>query len=111
MRLAALAATVRMAKKGHFAEVITAIEDVQHTLKDEGSSDIEKRDHCKEEYQDINVNTKDLKWQIKTDIAHIEKLKAEINDDRKHRAETIEAINEVQDEMDQMTAQRTADNE
>merc|ERR1719409_1579070 len=111
MRLAALAATVRMAKAGHFAEVITAIEDVQHTLKDEGSADIQKRDHCKEEYQDISVHTKDLKWQIKTDIAHIEKLKAEINDNRKHRAETIEAIKDVTENMEQMEAERIAENE
>merc|ERR1719181_1706812 len=111
MRLAALAATVRMAKKGHFAEVITAIEDVQHTLKDEGDADIQKRDHCKEEYQDISVHTKDLKWQIKTDIAHIEKLKAEINDNRKHLAETNEAIKEVTEEMAQMDAERKAENE
>merc|ERR1719409_2338124 len=111
MRLAALAATVRMAKAGHFAEVITAIEDVQHTLKDEGNNDIEKRDHCKEEYQDISVHTKDLKWQIKTDIAHIEKLKAEINDDRKHRAETIEAIKATNENIKQMEDERNAENE
>eukprot|EP00747_Dinoflagellata_sp_TGD_P140603 gnl/TRDRNA2_/TRDRNA2_176029_c2_seq1.p1 gnl/TRDRNA2_/TRDRNA2_176029_c2~~gnl/TRDRNA2_/TRDRNA2_176029_c2_seq1.p1 ORF type:complete len:355 (-),score=121.98 gnl/TRDRNA2_/TRDRNA2_176029_c2_seq1:85-1062(-) len=111
MRLAALAATVRMAKKGHFAEVITAIEEVQHTLKDEGDSDISKRDHCKEEYQDISVHTKDLKWQIKTDIAHIEKLKAEINDNGRHRAETVEAIKDVTENIAQMEAERTAENE
>merc|ERR1719159_510519 len=111
MRLAALAATVRMAKAGHFSEVITAIEDVQSTLKDEGAADISKRDHCKEEYQDISVHTKDLKWQIKTDIAHIGKLKAEINDNRKHRAETIEAIKDVTENIEQMEAERTAENE
>merc|ERR1719316_341357 len=102
MRLAALAATVRLAKAGHFAAVIEAIDDVKKTLKDEGNSDISKRDHCKEEYQDISVHTKDLKWQIKTDIAHIEKLKAEINDNNKHRLETIEAIKDVTENIEQM---------
>merc|ERR1719265_2362981 len=103
-RLASLAATVRLAKAGHFAEVIKAIDEVEETLKDEGQNDIETRDHCNEEYQDIAVHTKDLKWQIKADIAHIEKIKAEINDNSKHRDETIEAIKEVTENMEQMTA-------
>merc|ERR1719191_1270385 len=110
-RLASLAATVRMAKKGHFAEVIKAIDEVQGTLKDEGQNDIETRDHCNEEYQDIAVHVKDIKWQIKTDIAHIEKLKAMINDNSKAKAETIEAIKDVTENIAQMEAERIAENE
>merc|ERR1719191_920816 len=82
-RLASLAASVRMAKAGHFAEVIKAIDEVEQTLKDEGQNDIETRDHCKDEYQDIAVHTKDIKWQIKTDLTHIEKLKSQIYDHNK----------------------------
>merc|ERR1719191_982628 len=100
-RLASLAATVRLAKAGHFDEVIKAIDEVESTLKDEGQNDIETRDHCNEEYQDIAVHTKDLKWQIKTDIAHIEKLKAEINDNRRHRDETIKSIKDVTENIEQ----------
>jgi predicted nucleic acid-binding Zn-ribbon protein len=110
-RLASLAAAVRMAKKGHFAEVITAIDEVEATLKDEGQNDIETRDHCNEEYQDISVHVKDIKWQIKTDLAHIEKLKAMINDNSKAKAETIEAIKDTTEKIAQMEAERIAENE
>merc|ERR1719261_11551 len=111
MRLASLAASIRTAKKGHFAEVIAAIDEVESTLKDEGQNDIETRDHCNEEYQDIAVHVKDIKWQIKTDIAHIEKLKSEIFDNTKAKADTIEAIKDVTENIAQMEAERIAENE
>merc|ERR1712228_959934 len=53
MRLAQLAATVRLAKVGHFDAVIKAIDQMMQTLRDEGASDIAARDECKKEYQDI----------------------------------------------------------
>merc|ERR1719247_2475951 len=78
MRLASLAASVRMAKAGHFDGVMEAIDEVMATLKAEGQSDIDKRDQCKEDYQSIASKSADMKWQIKNDVAKINKLAAAI---------------------------------
>merc|ERR1719377_26615 len=74
MRLASLAASVRMAKTGHFDGVIKAIDGVEDTLKDEGHEDIEKRDHCKEEYLEIESTVHELNWKIENNVAKIDKL-------------------------------------
>merc|ERR1712032_1329026 len=69
LRLARLAAQVQSAKSGHFDKVIKAIDDVIQTLKDEESEDIEKRDECKEKYQEIDSTVKDLEWKIEKNEA------------------------------------------
>jgi hypothetical protein len=47
-RLARLATKVRAEKSGHFGKVMTAIDEVLQTLRDEEKEDIEKRDECKD---------------------------------------------------------------
>ena len=59
LRMAQLAVSVRMAKVGHFDKVISEIDKMIAAIQDEGAADIEKRDHCKGEYQKITSTVKD----------------------------------------------------
>ena len=65
LRLARLAASVRMAKSGHFDKVIASIDKIIQNLKDEEAADIAKRDECKDQYLSIESIVKDLSWKIK----------------------------------------------
>ena len=111
LRLARLAAQVKTAKAGHFAEVITAIDDMMQLLKDEGEEDIEKRDHCKKEYQTVESKSKDLDWKIEKNEAKIAKLSDSIEKDEKEVEVTVEAIADVQEHMKSITKERKEENE
>merc|ERR1719453_1245292 len=58
LRLARLATKVRSEKSGHFDKVMTAIDEVLQALRDEEKADIEKRDECKDKYQEIESTSK-----------------------------------------------------
>jgi len=109
LRLASLAATVRLAKVGHFDEVIKSIDTMVQTLRDEGAADLAKRDQCNNEYQDIASKTADLSWQVEKNEAKIEKLVSLIEKRNAEKAKTIEDIQSVDDEMADMLKARTAE--
>jgi len=111
LRLASLAALVQTAKAGHFDEVMAAIDKVMQTLKDEGQSDIEKKDQCKEEYLKTHSTSKDLEWKIKKNNAKIDKLEKAIALRKGQKAKTIEEIADVAKQIDDMENQRKAENE
>jgi len=110
LRLAQLAVQVQNAKVGHFDEVINAINEMIAALKEEDAADIKKRDQCKDELLKIESKTNELKWKIKNNIATIDKLTSIIEKREKDKAETIEAIAEVNEQMKQMTKEREAEN-
>jgi len=74
LRLAKLATKVRAEKSGHFDKVMEAIDEVITTLRDEEKEDIEKRDECKDKYQEIQSTSNDLNWKIEKNDAKINKL-------------------------------------
>jgi len=110
LRLAALAAKVRMAKVGHFDQVIVAIDEMIKTLKDEGLADMAKRDQCKDEYLKIESTSKDLQWKIKNNAAKINKLAKLIEMRTAEKAKTIEDIADVEKHMAELTAMREEEN-
>jgi predicted nucleic acid-binding Zn-ribbon protein len=107
LRLARLAVTVKTAAKGHFDEVISAIDEMIQLLKDEGQTDITQRDWCINE-QNVEENHKsDLEYQIEKLQATIErlgekklKLEAEV-------AATEKSRDDLQAELDTALAYRT----
>lgn len=111
LRLASLAATVRMAKAGHFDKVIKAIDDMINTLKEEGADDIKKRDQCLTEYQDINLKVGDLSWKIKKNQAAIDKLTELIDMQTAEKTQTEEDIKDTDQQMADMKKARVAENE
>jgi len=109
LRLASLAATVRLAKVGHFDTVIKAIDDMVQTLKDEGNADIQKRDQCNNQYQDIASNVADLSWKVQKNEAALDKFEKLIAMRTAEKAQTEEEIKSVDAEMAEMTKTREAE--
>jgi hypothetical protein len=110
LRLARLAAEVRLTKVGHFDAVIEAIDKLLVDLAEEQEEDIKKRDQCKDEYQDIASTIADLEWKIENNKAKIEKLEKLIEEAEEEKAKALEQIAEVEKQMEEMTAVREEEN-
>merc|ERR1712146_593406 len=78
MRLASIAAAIRMTTGGHFDEVLDKIDEIIKILKDEEADDIKQRDWCKEEYQQNDLEKAETKWLIEKNEAAIVKHKKAI---------------------------------
>jgi len=110
LRLAALAVRVQGTKAGHFDEVIAAIDEMIKTLKEEDLADIAKRDQCKEEYKKTASVIAEVTWLIEKNEAKIDKLLKTIEDLEAEKAKTIEEIAAVDKHMEEITAERKAEN-
>jgi hypothetical protein len=111
VRLAALAVQIRSAKAGHFDKVIGAIDKMLTTLQEEGADDLDKKTQCLDEYQDIAKTVGDLDWKIKNNEAKIAKLQKLIELRTKEKEETIEKIDETNQYIKDINAERKAENE
>merc|ERR550537_1574406 len=111
LRLAQVAASVKLAKSGHFDGVIASIDEIIQNLKDEDKADIEKRDECKNTFQEIESTVKDLEWKIRKNEAKIDKLEKLIAAREEEKAKTIEEIEDVTAQMEAMEKQRKEENE
>eukprot|EP00928_Gymnodinium_smaydae_P037673 TRINITY_DN26112_c0_g1_i1.p1 TRINITY_DN26112_c0_g1~~TRINITY_DN26112_c0_g1_i1.p1 ORF type:complete len:745 (-),score=268.53 TRINITY_DN26112_c0_g1_i1:39-2177(-) len=110
LRLARMAATLSVAKVGHFDEVLKAIDTMMQTLRDEGAEDIKKRDQCKEQYQEIGRTIADVDWKIEKNDAKIAKLTALIEKKENEKTETINEIGETETHISSITTQREQEN-
>lgn len=111
MRLASLAARVRLAKVGHFGEVLAAIEQMITTLRSEGAADIAKRDQCKNEYWRIDKEAAKLRWEISNNDATIDKLEDRIERRMDEKVQTSEEIASVNATISAMKDQRAIEHE
>merc|ERR1719316_1339493 len=110
LRLVRLAVAVRTATTGHFDDVITEIDTMLQTLKDEEKGDIEQRDWCIETRDTEKNDSEDLQWEIdqlqnKMDRAEMKKKKLQ-----KTKAETEAAKEQLLDDMAQATSDRAEEN-
>merc|ERR1719199_2008060 len=110
LRLAALAATVRMAKFGHFDKVIGAIDEMIQVLKEEETDDISKRDQCKEEYTKTASVIADHEWKIEKNLAKINKLEGLIKMREDEKRQTLEDIDDVKANIAAMEELRQQEN-
>merc|ERR1719146_542268 len=111
LRLAALAASVRTGAVGHFDVLIKEIDKMIQVLKDEEQEDIKQRDWCKKEYFENSEEKAELKWLIKNNHAHILKLEELIAKLTETLEDTEKEIRLTQEQMEQMTIERTNENE
>jgi len=109
LRLATLAANVRLAKVGHFDKVLQAIDSMVKTLQEEQTADISKKDQCNKEFQGIASKTADLSWQVEKNEAAIDKFEKLIAMRTAEKATTEEGIQSVDAEMAEMLKTRTAE--
>merc|ERR1719424_2753159 len=84
---------------------------MMNTLEEEGAADLAKKSQCLDEYQDITKTVKDLDWKVKNNEAKIEKLAGLIELCTQEKADTIQKIEETQQYMRDLTAERKAENE
>merc|ERR1719453_989288 len=95
---------------GHFDEVISAIDAMLGTLKDEAAQDIKQRDWCIKEQNKQNNKKEDLEYDISQLEAKIERgelKKAKLEQDK---SDTEQAKSDLEDEMQQALDDRTAQN-
>jgi len=111
LRLARIAAQIRLAKAGHFEAVIKAIDEMIVTLKEEGQSDIQKRDQCIDEYKNTDSVIAETKWMIERNQAKIDKLQALIDKHTATKEETIALIAATEVEIEEMKAQRDSEHQ
>mmetsp|Transcript_91766 Transcript_91766/g.186837 ORF Transcript_91766/g.186837 Transcript_91766/m.186837 type:complete len:645 (+) Transcript_91766:3-1937(+) len=111
LRLARLAAEVRVAKVGHFDKVIEAIDKMFLTLKEEESADIAKRDQCKEEYHKITKTIADLEWKEEVSQAKIDKLISLLDTKEKERLATVAEMGVVEQQRKDMKKRREDENQ
>jgi len=91
-----------LASKGHFDDVMKAIDKVIGTLKKEQEDDIKKKEQCKDEYQKVAKTSAKLEWKIEKNEAKIEKLTNTIENKEEELKETVEKIGEVKEEIKEM---------
>jgi len=111
VRLAALAVQIRTSKAGHFDKVISDIDGMIKTLGEEGADDLDKKNQCLDEYQNVAKTVNDLDWKLKNNEAKIEKLQKLIELRTQEREDTIQKTDETNDYIDQITKERKAENE
>jgi len=110
LRLASLAAQVRLAKAGHFDKVLKSIDDLIGVLAKEQDSDTKKRDDCEEQYQDIAQESAKIEWKIKNNKAKIQKLASLIEKREDEKTATIKEIKKTEDTIKDMKAERKKEN-
>lgn len=108
-RLATLAALVRSKSKGHFREVIQAIEEMLVVLHDEERSDTAQRDQCKKDYEDNQVATEKDNWMINRATSKMDSLTKQIqkidSDVQATRKKIMEAKSELADRTSQFESE------
>jgi len=111
MRLAMLAVQIRTTKAGHFDKVIGAIDKMIQTLSDEGADDLAKKTQCLDEYQEIDRTVSKLDWNIKNNLAKIDKLEKLIELRKGEKADTEQKIKETQIYIKDIGAERKEEHE
>merc|ERR1719453_1039632 len=110
LRLASLAASVRVAERGNFDVVVQEVEKMIQILKDEENVDIDQRDWCKE--TTFVKTTEASRYSYK--IEKLEAKNTKLNEQKESLEDAIIAtdaeILATNEELDDATATRTAEN-
>jgi len=110
LRLASLAASVRVAERGNFDVVVQEVDKMIQILKDEENVDIDQRDWCKE--TTFVKTTEASRYSYK--IEKLEAKNTKLNEQKESLEDAIIAtdaeILATNEELDDATATRTAEN-
>jgi len=111
LRLASLAAAVRVSTGGHFDKIIEKIDEMISDLKKEDAEDIKQRDDCKDQYQELAMQKSEIKWLIEKNEAEIVKIEDAITKINEAIEDTVKAISDTKKELEEMEKERTEENE
>mmetsp|Transcript_34094 Transcript_34094/g.79725 ORF Transcript_34094/g.79725 Transcript_34094/m.79725 type:complete len:693 (+) Transcript_34094:129-2207(+) len=106
LRLAQLAVSVRTAKGANFHKVLAAIDAMVQTLKDEGASDVAKKDQCTSEYAKTASDIDELKWRIEKSTAQSNKLDKALGANEKEQDAVALQITTLDEEVNNMKVER-----
>jgi len=110
LRLASIAASIRMMGAGHFDKVIKEIDGLIQELKDEEAADIKQRDWCKDEYQQNSEEKAETKWLIEKNSGVITKLENTLEALIEDITATENEIQETNATIARITQERTDEN-
>jgi hypothetical protein len=111
LRLASVAAAVRMSAAGHFDKVIEKIDEMIATLQEEAAEDLKQRDDCKKQYHDLAQQKAEIEWLIKKNEAAIVKIEGKIEKVESSIKETEDAMGVTRKELEDMLKDRTDEND
>merc|ERR1719235_2835321 len=109
IRLAALAARVRVATKGHFDAVVEEIDKMMAVMKREEKDDQEERDWCKEETFKNEQEAARYEYKIEKLNTKLMKLNKRLEDLETSKEETIAQILSTNEDIAEMESNRIAD--
>jgi len=110
LRLAALAATVKTTATGHFNAVIKTVEKMIGELRSEEQDDVDHRDWCQEQENQMTNQKEDLNYKVGQTSALIERLTSKSDNLGTAIASTEAEILATQETMAEAMATRNEEN-
>merc|ERR1719263_827885 len=111
LRMAAMAAMVQTASKGHFDVVITSVDKMLAELRQEEMDDITLRDYCQAEEVKVEGEIEDLEHEMETISGLIDRLNAKKKETQADIKQTETDIAATEDAMAEALSNRNSENE
>merc|ERR1719263_635725 len=111
LRMAAMAAMVQTASKGHFDVVITSVDKMLAELRQEEMDDITLRDYCQAEEVKVESEIEDLEHEMETLSGLIDRLNAKKKETQTDIKQTESDISATEDAMAEALSNRNSENE
>merc|ERR1719263_2261384 len=111
LRMAAMAAMVQTASKGHFDVVITSVDKMLAELRQEEMDDITLRDYCQAEEVKVEGEIEDLVHEMETLSGLIDRLNAKKKETQADIKSTETDIANTEDAMAEALSNRNSENE
>merc|ERR1719389_1374784 len=111
LRMAAMAAMIQTAAKGHFDVVITSVDKMLAELRQEEMDDITLRDYCQAEEVKVEGEIEDLEHEMETLSGLIDRLNAKKKETQADIKSTESDIAATEDAMAEALSNRNSENE
>merc|ERR1719171_410189 len=111
LRMAAMAAMIQTASKGHFDMVVTEVDKMLAELRQEEMDDITLRDYCQAEEVKVEGEIEDLVHEMDTLQGLIDRLNAKKKETQADITQTETDISNTEDAMAEALSNRNSENE
>merc|ERR1719171_139245 len=111
LRMAAVAAMIQTAEKGHFDMVVTEVDKMLAELRQEEMDDITLRDYCQAEEVKVEGEIEDLVHEMDTIQGLIDRLNAKKKETQTDITQTETDIAATEDAMAEALSNRNSENE
>jgi len=111
IRMSSIAAMIQVAERGHFDNVVAAVQKMLNELREEENADIKLRQFCAAEEDKAHNEVEDLERKMTNTQGGIERLNAKKKDLQADLAKARQDIEDTENAMAEALSQRNADNE